>query len=103
VVDEPFRSDPAFWSGLAASAAALLGVVGAAAAAAALALLGQAAWSVAPFAVPACLVVRAGVLSRTATRHTRPVFPQRQAWREAERRAVATAFIALLRRPHRSV
>jgi hypothetical protein len=101
-VAEPFRSNGEFWSGLAASADALASLLVAAIAAVALVLSGEPAWSVVPFAIPTVLVIRAGVLSRSSSRHTREAFADRHAWRAAERHAVATAFAKVLRRPRRS-
>lgn len=55
-------------------------------------------WAAA-YVVPVALLARAGVTGWSSSRRNRPLFPNRAAWREAERRAVASAFLpALLRR-----
>jgi hypothetical protein len=101
-VAEPFRSNGEFWSSLAASADALTSLLIAAITAVALVLSGEPAWSFVPFAVPTVLVIRAGLLSRSSSRHTREAFADRPAWRAAERHAVAIAFVKVLRRPRGS-
>jgi hypothetical protein len=103
-VDEPFRSDEGFWASLAASADALLCLAAAAAVAVVLVFTGERAWSLLPFAVPAGLTVRAAVIGRASSRRSQAAFPDRRAWRDAERAAVATAVVHALggeRRPAR--
>ena len=98
-VAEPFRSDGAFWSGLAASADALAVLAAAVVVSVVLVLTGVGAWSLLAFAVPAVLAVRAGLISRASSKHSQAAFADRRQWRDAERAAVATAFFRVLRRP----
>jgi hypothetical protein len=98
-IAEPFRSDRAFWTSLAASADALIGVVAAIAAAVVLVLMGDKVWSAAPFVVPAGLALRAAVIGRSSSRRSREAFADERSWREAERGAVAATFGRALRRP----
>jgi Flp pilus assembly protein TadB len=97
-VEEPFRSDAEFWSGLAASADAFITLVAAAAVAIALALTGHPGWAIVPFVVPAALIVRAAVIARTSSRRSQEAFDDHRTWRDAERAAVATSFGHVLRR-----
>jgi hypothetical protein len=97
-VAEPFRSDRAFWSGLAASADALVTLAAAIAVAVVLVLTGERIWSALPFAVPAVLTVRAALINRASSRRSQAAFEDRKAWRDAERQAVASAFFRVLGR-----
>lgn len=97
-VDEPFRSDRQFWAGLAASADAVVSLVAAIGVAAVLVLTGERGWAFLPFLVPAVLAARAAVISWSSSRRSQAAFEDRRAWREAERTAVATAFVPVLRR-----
>jgi hypothetical protein len=98
-IAEPFRSDQEFWSSLAASADALVSLAAAIAIAVILVLEGQRAWSIVPFVAPAGMAVRAALISRSSSRRNRDAFNDRRTWRDAERNAVATAFLKVLRRP----
>jgi hypothetical protein len=98
-IAEPFRSSGQFWSGLAAATDAVVALAAAAAAGAVLAVAGAGAWASLPFLLPAVLLVRAAVISRSSSRSSRAAFSDRQAWRDAERSAVAGAFLRVLRRP----
>lgn len=98
-IAEPFRSDRQFWTGLAAAADALVALAAAAVAGAVLAVAGLGSWAYLPFALPMALIVRAGVISRASSRRSRTAFADREAWRDAERSAVASAFLRVLRRP----
>ena len=85
-VEEPFRDDPQFWASVGRSTDALWMLVAATVLVVALGPVGAIA-----FVVP---VVLLGVSARDAhasTARTRPLFPDRHEWREAERRAVAAA------------
>jgi hypothetical protein len=97
-VAEPFRSDREFWSSLAASADALVTLAAAIAVAVVLALTGERAWSILPFAIPAVLTVRAAIIGRSSSRRSRASFDDPKEWRDAERTAVATAFLRVLGR-----
>ena len=97
-VDEPFRSDPAFWSSMATCVDALLAVVFAAVVAVVISIFGGGTWALLPFAVAAAAVIRAGRASTRSSRDNRTRFPDHATWREAERRAVAAAFLPALRR-----
>lgn len=98
-VAEPFRSDRDFWSGLAASADALVTLGAAIAISVVLALTGAGLWALLPFVVPAVLAVRATLISAASSRRNRQAFADSKQWREAERTAVATAFGKVLNRP----
>lgn len=100
-VAEPFRSNDDFWSSLAASADALVTLAAAVAVGVVLAITGQRWWALAPFAVPAGLAVRAALVGRASHRQSQGSFGDRREWRDAERHAVATAFVAVLWRPRR--
>jgi hypothetical protein len=100
-VAEPFRSDRDFWAGLAASADALIGLLAAIAVAIVMVLTGAGLWSLLPLAVPAALILRATVVSRSSSRHSQAAFPDRRAWRDAERSAVATAFPRVIGHRHK--
>jgi hypothetical protein len=91
-VAEPFRSDHDFWASLAASADALISLVAAAAVAVVLVLTGQRLWSLLPFVVPAVLAIRAVLIARVSSRHSKEAFEDRREWRDAERTAVAATF-----------
>jgi hypothetical protein len=97
-VAEPFRGDPQFWAGLAASADAVASLAAAIVAAVVLALSGDAGWALLAFVVPALLAGRAGLIGLGSSRRSREAFADRESWRAAERRAVATAFGPTLRR-----
>jgi hypothetical protein len=97
-VAEPFRSDRDFWRSVAASADALITVVAAAVVAVALALAHETGWALLPFAFPAALMVRAGLVSRGSSRRNQGAFADRRTWRDAERAAVAAVFFKVLRR-----
>jgi hypothetical protein len=101
-VSEPFRSDNEFWSSLAASADALVSLAAAIAIAIILVLAGERMWSFVPFLAPAGLAVRAAVIAKSSSRRSREAFQDRQSWRDAERTAVASVFLRVLRRPLRS-
>jgi hypothetical protein len=101
-VAEPFRSDGDFWSGLAASADALVTLGAAIAISVVLALTGHRLWAVIPFVVPAGLAVRAALISAASSRRSREAFADSKEWRDAERNAVATAFAKVLSRPRGS-
>jgi hypothetical protein len=96
-VGEPFASDPAFWSSLAASADAAISLAVAVVAGVALALAGFGWWAVTPFVLTAGFVARAALISRRVSRANRMHFADRVAWRNAERRAVAGGFGIALR------
>jgi hypothetical protein len=96
-VAEPFRSDRDFWAGLAASADAVISLVAAAALAVVLRLAGAGPWALVPFVVPAGFICRA--VATSSSRHRREAFAGRDAWREAERAAVAASFMHVVRRP----
>lgn len=98
-VAEPFRSDREFWSGLAASADALVTLGAAIAISVVLALTGLRLWSLLPFAVPTVLAVRAAMISASSSRRSRASFDDPKAWRDAERNAVATVFTKVMSRP----
>jgi hypothetical protein len=96
-VAEPFRSDHEFWSSLAASADAVISLVAAVAVAVALRLVVAGPWALVPFLVPAGFIVRAAMAS--SSRHRREAFADQDAWRDAERAAVAASFMHVVRRP----
>lgn len=96
-VAEPFASDPAFWTSMTASVDAFLATVVAAAAAVALRLSAAGAWILVPFLVAAALIARAGMLNARSSRASRGRFDDPRTWRDAERQAVAAAFVPVLR------
>jgi hypothetical protein len=98
-IAEPFRSYREFWTSLAASADAVVALAVAVLAAVGLVLAGDTVWSAVPFAAPAGLAIRAAVIGRSSSRRSQASFADRQAWRDAERGAVAAAFGPTLRRP----
>jgi hypothetical protein len=98
-VAEPFRSDHDFWASLAASADALISLAAATAVAIVLVLTGERAWSLLPFVVPAVMAVRAVLIARVSSRHSKEAFEDRREWRDAERTAVAATFLRALGRP----
>jgi hypothetical protein len=100
-VAEPFRSDREFWTGLAASADALVTLAAATAIAVVLALTGHPWWGIAPFVVPAGLTARATMISTASSRRSREAFASAKEWRDAERNAVAMSFTKVVRRPRR--
>jgi hypothetical protein len=93
-VDEPFRSDARFWRCVWLSLTALVAVV---AAAVVTGVAGR--WGAALFAVPVLLLAFAARDARASSAATRPTFPTREEWRDAERRAVASALARGARRP----
>lgn len=98
-VGDPFRTDVDFWRSVAASADAFGVLVASIALAAVLAALGASAWSLVAFVLPLPLLARASRAGARSSRRTRAAFDDRHAWRDAERTAVAKAFVpALLRR-----
>lgn len=99
-VDEPFRGDEQFWRSVAASMDALAALV---VAVVVFALVGG--LSVVFFVAPVLLLVVAGVHGRASSAVTRPSYATRDEWRDAERRAVASAMRGALtrRRFRRSV
>jgi hypothetical protein len=107
-VAEPFGSDPEFWRSLCASADALALLAVAVACAAVLRLSGAVPVLVLlPFALPGILLFRAAVSSSRFHQRHLPLpavidtARGEQSWRDAERTAVAAAFVpALLRRRH---
>jgi hypothetical protein len=100
-VAEPFASDPRFWRSVAASADAAAALILAIAAAVLLALTVGGQWEVLPFALPLAFLVRATLRGVASARGSREAFGTdgRKQWRDAERRAVAHAFLPVLRRP----
>jgi hypothetical protein len=93
-VAEPFADDADFWVATRASVAVLPAVIAAIVAVLFLGPIGYAAG-----ALPFGLVVLAAQRGRRSTRRTRPAFPDRIAWRDAERQAVGAVLIGA-RRPH---
>jgi hypothetical protein len=93
-VDEPFAGEPRFWRAVALATAALGTVVVAAAGSA---LIGGPV-GLALFAVPAALLALSLTFARAASARTRVQFDNRVAWRDAERRAVASALRGLVDR-----
>jgi hypothetical protein len=98
-VAEPFRSDPAFWQSVCASADAvlLLGIAVAGSVVLRLAGVGAGlAWL--PFALPALFAVRAAFSSHRFHQGHLPLpalvdtIRGEQSWRDAERTAVAAVF-----------
>jgi hypothetical protein len=85
-VDEPFRSDRAFWRSLTASLAAVAALV---AASVVSSVVGGVA--VVAYGVPVVFLLVAATLARSSCAVTRPQFATRAQWREAEREAVARA------------
>jgi hypothetical protein len=100
-IDEPFRSDGEFWSGLAAITDALVSLAVAAIVAVVLTVAGTGAWALLPFAVPVVLFARAGRIASRSSRRSRAAFDDPKVWRDAERMAVATAFMRVLGRRRR--
>lgn len=90
-VGQPFASDPLFWVSVRASGYALVLLVGATAVTASL----GAAWS-ATFLAPTVLLALAAVTGRLSSRRSRTAFEDRRLWRDAERQAVARAFVPAL-------
>jgi fatty acid desaturase len=101
-VDEPFSSDPDFWTAMAASADAFIALVIAAGIAVALALMVSGPWSLVAFVLPLPLLVRAAQVGRASSRRTKLAYASREDWRDSERQAVARSFGAALcrRRVH---
>jgi hypothetical protein len=97
-IDEPFRSDGEFWSGLASITDALISLAVAALVAVILTMAGAGVWAVLPFVVPVVLFARAGRIASRSSRRNRASFDDPRAWRDAERTAVATAFVRVLGR-----
>ena len=93
---QPFASDRWFWLSVRASGYALVLL---AVATALTAFLG-AAWA-ATFVAPALLLALAAVTGRLSSRRSRTAFDDHRLWRDAERQAVAHAFVpALMWRSH---
>ena len=90
-VGQPFASDPWFWVSVRASGYALVLLVGAAALTA---FLGR-PWA-ATFLAPAVLLALAAATGRLSSRRSRTAFDDRRLWRDAERQAVAHAFVPAL-------
>jgi hypothetical protein len=93
-VEEPFRSDARFWRCVVVSLVAFGTVV---AAAVVTGVAGR--WGAALFVVPILLLAVAARDARASSAATRPMFATREAWRDAERRAVAAALARGARRP----
>src|SRR5438270_6351098 len=93
-VEEPFRSDARFWRCVVVSLVAFVTVV---AAAVVTGVAGR--WGAALFVVPVVLLAAAARDARASTAATGPTFATKDAWREAERRAVASALARGARRP----
>jgi hypothetical protein len=66
-----------------------------------LVVTGERGWSFLPFLVPAALAARAALMGRSSSRRSQAAFEDRQAWRDAERSAVAASFGHVLRRRSR--
>lgn len=96
-VGQPFVSDPWFWVSVRASGYALVLLVGATALTVSL----GAAWSV-TFVAPTVLLALAAVTGRLSSRRSRTAFDDRRQWRDAERQAVANAFVPALLWRHSS-
>ena len=92
-VAEPFVGDDDFWVSTRASLAVLPTVIATIIAALFLGPLGYAT-----FALPLGLAALAAQRGRRSSRRTRPAFPDRIAWRDAERQAVGAVLIGA-RRP----
>lgn len=93
-IEEPFASDRDFWTSVRTSGDALVTILIASALTAALGT-----WWALTFLLPAALLTRAAVTGRASARRSRELFASRVEWRDAERRAVASAFFpAVLRR-----
>jgi hypothetical protein len=80
---EPFAGNAEFWRSVTASVDALVTLL---LAIVVVVLAGP--WGAIAFAAPACLLARAAVTGRRSEQVTRPQFPDRGAWRLAERQAV---------------
>ena len=103
-VADPFRRDPAFWRAVFASADSVVLIVAAGAASVLIGRLGGGLLvSTVPFLAPLAFVGWAVVSSYRSSRASRVWFRRqgedgRAAWRDSERRAVASVFVhALLR------
>jgi hypothetical protein len=94
-VFEPFAADDDFWVSTRASMAVLPALI---ATGVAVLLAGPVGYAVC--AVPVGLTVLAALRGRRSSRRTRPSFPDRIAWRDAERQAVGAVLIGA-RRPRR--
>jgi hypothetical protein len=90
-VQEPFAGDPSFWMSVRACGYALVTLLIAVALTAFFGLM----W-VATFGLPIGLLVCAALTARASTKRSRAHFADRRVWREAERTAVATAFVPAL-------
>ena len=90
-VGQPFASDPLFWVSVRASGYALVLLVGATAVTTSF----GSAWS-ATFLAPTVLLALAAVTGRLSSRRSRTAFEDRRLWRDAERQAVARAFVPAL-------
>jgi hypothetical protein len=80
---EPFAGNVDFWRSVTASVDALLTLI-----LATVVVLLAGAWGAAAFAVPVALLLRAAINGRRSEQVTRPQFPDRDTWRQAERQAV---------------
>jgi hypothetical protein len=100
-VAEPFASDPRFWGAMASSADAAAALVLAIAGAILLALSVGGLWTMLPFALPLAFLARAALHGVASARSSRAAFGAdgRKGWRDAERHAVARAFLPVLCRP----
>ena len=85
-VDAPFRDDPQFWASVGRSADAFWTLLVATAL-----VVAFGSYAAGAFVVPVLLLVVSGRDARASSARTRPLFPTRNDWRAAERRAVATA------------
>ncbi len=84
-ISEPFCCDPDFWRSVGGSVDALLALVVAAVLTMVLGPLAAVS-----FAIPLALLVHAGVTGRRCARRSRAAFATKEAWRDAERHAVAS-------------
>jgi hypothetical protein len=87
-IAEPFASDSGFWLSLRASRLALITLVGAGALTAGVGTV----WAI-TFVVPAAALAVAAVAGRASAERSRTAFQTHAEWRDAERSAVAKAFI----------
>jgi len=85
-VEAPFRDDPQFWASVGRSADAFWTLLFATALVVALG-----PYAAVAYVVPLVLLVVSGRNARASSGRARPLFPTRNDWREAERRAVAAA------------
>jgi hypothetical protein len=92
-VAEPFAGDDDFWVSTRASLAVLPAAIGTG-----VAILLAGPFGYAAGALPVGLTVLAAYRGRRSSRRTRSAFPDRNAWRNAERQAVGAVLIGA-RRP----